>query len=102
MMCLIKYRIGDGPERLKLYKDYRTLNKDQFSPEYEIINSVNFSLRGTYSEKKIQAQGIAARLRSVDNGTLTHDEYMTIAERLQHIARQTGTITEFKRAGLLS
>ena len=104
MMCLIRYRIGDSPERVKLYTNYWELNRDQFSPEYEIINSMNFSLssRDSYKEQQAVAQGIAQRLRSVDNGTLTHSEYMLIAERLQHIAKKTGTIKLFKKAGLLS
>lgn len=101
MLCLIRYRIGDGPEQVKLYTSNSDLVVDQFNPCYEIINAVNFGLRGTYKEKQIQARGIAARIRSVDDGTLTHNQYMIIAQRLQRIARRTGTIKIFREAGLI-
>lgn len=101
MMCLIRYRIGDSPERVKLYQDYESLIRDQFSPEYEIVNSVDFSLSGTYTEKKKKAKSIALRLRTVDDGTLTHKEYIIIAERLRRIARETGTVRMYRECGLI-
>ena len=102
MMCLIRYRIGDSPARLKLYKSDWELIGDEFSPEYEIIDMVNLTLCGSYAEQKKTAADIAARLRSVDDGSLTYTDYMIIAKRLKRIARKTGSIKLFRKKGLIT
>ena len=102
MMCLIRYRMGDTPTRLKLYTDYYDLIEDEFSPDYEIIEFVSLTLCGSYAEQKKTAEDIAARLRTIDDGSLTYSDYEIIAGRLQRIARKTGSIRLFREKGLIS
>lgn len=85
--------------------DYAGFDTATWNPtvEFSDIDFVVFgNLKGkTYAEKREEVRDKAINLQRIDDGGLTYDDYMMIADYLMTYGKRYGLLREFKENGIL-
>lgn len=99
-MFFAKYRINNR-EECGLYYDYEQFHRDTFSPDYEPITFIVFSVHGKdYQSRKESVRSVAIDWSNADVEGISYSELQCVGLWFEKQGLRYGLIREFSENGL--